>query len=110
MGRMRISGGFVGDAYMRPVRFARYIALSVWLRRAAYMPPLRTNPVFSRHHLTAGGAMPRPYGVVIILIFGYRKFSPHQSPTVTASPGGGSLFFGGAVRRERVGGASKNVS
>ena len=35
------SGRFVGDAYMRPVRFARYIALPGRLQRAAYMPPLR---------------------------------------------------------------------
>ena len=27
---MQISGRFVGDAYMRPVAFTRYIALSVW--------------------------------------------------------------------------------
>ena len=40
-----ISGRFVGDAYMRPVAFARYIALPVWLQRAAYMPPLRTDPL-----------------------------------------------------------------
>ena len=28
---------------MRPVRFARYVALSGWLQRAAYMPPLQGN-------------------------------------------------------------------
>ena len=50
---------------MRPVRFARYIALSVWLRRAAYMPPLRTNPYFLHYRKIVGGAMPRPYGVVV---------------------------------------------
>ena len=41
MGKAPISGRFVGDAYMRPVRFTRYIALPVWLQRAAFMPPLR---------------------------------------------------------------------
>ena len=38
---MLISGRFVGDAYMRPVQFARYIVISGRLQRAAYMPPLR---------------------------------------------------------------------
>ena len=28
-GKMQISGRFVGDAYMRPVRFARCVAMSV---------------------------------------------------------------------------------
>ena len=40
---MQISGRFVGDAYMRPVRFARYVALPGWLQRAAYMPPLHIH-------------------------------------------------------------------
>ena len=40
------SGRFVGDAYMRPVRFARYIALPGWLQRAVN---------------------DRPYGVPVIL-------------------------------------------
>ena len=44
LGRSRTSGRFVGDAYMRPVRFSRWIALPVWLQRAAYMPPLQTKP------------------------------------------------------------------
>ena len=39
-GKASISGRFVGDAYMRPVEFARYIAIFGWLQRAAYMPPL----------------------------------------------------------------------
>ena len=34
--------------------------------------------------------MPRPYGVVNFVCCGNRKFPPHQSPTVTASPKGGS--------------------
>ena len=50
----------------------------------------------------------RPYGVPVIL----------QSPPISPSsvtcgdsfPQRGKPFFGGAVRRERVGGASKNVS
>ena len=62
MGRIQISGRFVGDAYMRPVRFSRQVSVAV-MPRAGHAPPL---------------------------------------------PGG--KFFGGAVRRERVGGASKNVS
>ena len=41
------SGRFVGDAYMRPVQFTRYIALSGRLRRAAYMPPLQANRKFA---------------------------------------------------------------
>ncbi|WP_294809834.1 hypothetical protein [uncultured Gemmiger sp.] len=35
--------------------------------------------------------MPRPYGVVVFVCCGNRKFPPHQSPAVTASPTGGSL-------------------
>ena len=35
--------------------------------------------------------MPRPYGVVDFVCCGNRKFPPHQSPAVTASPTGGSL-------------------
>ena len=60
IGKAPISGRFVGDAYMRPVAFTRQVSFSVWLQRAAYMPPLQTNPVFSRRHLTAGGACPAP--------------------------------------------------
>ena len=38
---MQISGKFVGNGLDRSVRFTRYIALPVWLQRAAYMPPLQ---------------------------------------------------------------------
>ena len=48
--KKRFSSRFVGDAYMRPVRFARQVALPGWLRRAAYMPPViatqRANRVY----------------------------------------------------------------
>ena len=63
--------------------------------------------------------MPRPYGVVVILICGYRK-TPGTVKTVPYKPAirekqtgkkpTSAIFIGGAVRRERVGGASKNVS
>ena len=46
---------------MRPVVFARYIALSGWLRRAAYMPPLRiTHKIVITAQLRAGLAPPLP--------------------------------------------------
>ena len=40
---------------MRPVRFTRYTALSGRLRRAAYMPPLQANPLYSFWYMVAGG-------------------------------------------------------
>ena len=43
MGKMQIPGRFVGNGLDRSVPFARYIALSVRLQRAAYMPPLRST-------------------------------------------------------------------
>ena len=57
-GWLAISGRFVGDAYMRPVRFARYIALSVWLQRAAYMPPLRITHKFGVAIMSRAGHAP----------------------------------------------------
>ena len=66
-----------------------------------------------------GRGMPRPYGVVI---FGYcnnrKAVRRGQDPSLRTSHKKESNgknhnsrnFFGGAVRRERVGGASKNVS
>ena len=43
MGTIQISGRFVGDAYMRPVAFARYIALPGWLQRAVNDRPYDPN-------------------------------------------------------------------
>ena len=40
---------------MRPARFTRYTALSGRLRRAAYMPPLQANPLYSFWYMVAGG-------------------------------------------------------
>ena len=40
---MQIFGRFVGNGLDRSVPFTRYNALSVWLQRAAYMPPLRST-------------------------------------------------------------------
>ena len=37
-----------------------------------------------------GRGLPRPYGVVNFVCCSNRNFPPHQSPTVTASPKGGS--------------------
>ena len=66
-----------------------------------------------------GRGMPRPYGVVI---FGYCnnrktpgtvKTVPYKPPireNQTSKKPTSANFIGGAVRRERVGGASKNVS
>ncbi len=64
MGRVSIFGRFVGDAYMRPVGFARQVGNNGRIARAVNDRPYKT-----------------PANVI-----------------------------GGAVRRERVGGASKNVS
>ena len=51
----------VGDAYMRPVRFTRYIVISGRLQRAAYMPPLRsTRNIRYNIRLRAGHAPPLP--------------------------------------------------
>ena len=60
IGLLRPYGWFVGDAYMRPVRVTRYTALSGRLRRAAYMPPLQANPLYSFWYMVAGGACPAP--------------------------------------------------
>ena len=40
---MQIPGRFVGNGLDRSVRFTRYIVISGWLQRAAYMPPLRST-------------------------------------------------------------------
>ena len=71
MGRIRISGRFVGDAYMRPVLLTRYIALPGWLQRAvndrpytgtwgntAQFPPdgLSTAPAAAAQHLRCQNA------------------------------------------------------
>ena len=46
---------------MRPVAFTRYIALPVWLQRAAYMPPLRmTRNFVITAKSRAGHAPPLP--------------------------------------------------
>ena len=41
-------------------RFTRWVALAGWLQRAAYMPPLRTDPLYSLHYTVVGGACPAP--------------------------------------------------
>ena len=51
--------------------------------------------------------MPRPYRVVVILICGSRKAARAVNDRPYKPP---AKIIGGAVRRERVGGASKNVS
>ena len=43
---------------MRPVQLSRYIAMSGWLQRAAYMPPLRTN-----HKVDTSRKKSAPYAV-----------------------------------------------
>ena len=48
---------------MRPVRFSRYIEISVWLQRAAYMPPLQTNLQDCNCRYAAGKPSP-PWGKV----------------------------------------------
>ena len=40
---MQIYGRFVGNGLDRSVRFTRYIVISGWRQRAAYMPPLRST-------------------------------------------------------------------
>ena len=63
-GRLRTFGRFVGDAYMRPVPFARSVALPGWLQRAAYMPPLRMTRKFGvAIRSRAGHAPPLPRNV-----------------------------------------------
>ena len=48
---------------MRPVAFARYIALPVWLQRAAFMPPLRiARKIVIAAKPRAGHAPPLPGG------------------------------------------------
>ena len=49
------------------------------------------NPVRLALASGRGRGLPRPYGVVGFVCCGNRKFPPHQSPAVTASPTGGSL-------------------
>ena len=48
MGKIQISGRFVGDAYMRPVAFARYIALPGWLQRAVNDRPYKPTRNFAK--------------------------------------------------------------
>ena len=58
---MQISGRFVGDAYMRPVPFYRYIVISGRLQRAAYMPPLQmTRKIAITAKPRAGHTPPLP--------------------------------------------------
>ena len=52
----------VGDAYMRPVRFTRYIVISGRLQRAAYMPPLRSTRNIRYNIRSRVGACPAPTG------------------------------------------------
>ena len=65
-GRMQIYGRFVGDAYMRPVQFARYIAILVRLQRAAYMPPLRSTRKIVIPQ-SCGRGLPRPYCAMVCI-------------------------------------------
>ena len=41
-------------------RFTRWVALSGWLQRAAYMPPPTEYPQYSLYYTVAGGACPAP--------------------------------------------------
>ena len=62
------SGRFVGDAYMRPARFTRQVALPVWLQRAAYMPPLRVTRDF--HIAVMSRVDPQPPPRFFVCAFG----------------------------------------
>ena len=55
MGQLRTFGGFVGDAYMRPVRFTRYIHYNYGRGRGVPRPyqrqgGVKTPPYFMIHH------------------------------------------------------------
>ena len=80
MGKMQISGRFVGDAYMRPVQFTRQISLPGWLHGQSMTAPygvaifaarfpIRLSTVqnahlfYTFHPLTMGVG-----GIIIILI------------------------------------------
>ncbi len=97
---------FVGDAYMRPVQFSRYIVISGRLQRAAYMPPLQMTrnvvitakpraghtPPLPRNvfYCPVGRGDPTPPGnraVDAICRFGCR--GEHCSPAAKPSPLGG---------------------
>ena len=115
MGKMQISGRFVGDAYMRPVRFPQYIVISGRLRgrhicrpykpihyihynirsRAGRAPPLprKSLPLGGKVARNApdegemSGSCNKPTCIIAIAA----KLPPHQSPTVTASPKGEAI-------------------
>ena len=58
---MQISGRFVGDAYMRPVRFARYIVISGTAATGGIYAAPTTQPVIFAPPFDRGRGMPRPY-------------------------------------------------
>ena len=67
LGKAPVYGRFVGDAYMRPVRFTWKFVISGRLQRAAYMPPLRSSRyVVATAKSRAGRAPPLPCGVCLL--------------------------------------------
>ena len=74
---------------MRPVRFARYIAFSEWLQRAAYMPPLRmTRNIVIAAKPRAGHAPPLPRDDFYCPV-GRGDLTPPRSFAIAAKQQGG---------------------
>ena len=61
MGKMQISGRFVGDAYMRPVGFPQYIVISGTAATGGIYAAPTNQPVIFASPFDRGRSMPRPY-------------------------------------------------
>ena len=69
-----------------PVRFTRQVDLLGWLQRAAYMPPLQTNPHYCNCRNIAGGACPAPTGWWFLAIAINAKRPERSRPFPTNLP------------------------
>ena len=58
---MPVSGGFVGDAYMRPVAFSRYIVISGTAATGGIYAAPTSQPVIFIIIFGRGRGIPRPY-------------------------------------------------
>ena len=96
MGKMQISGRFVGDAYMRPVRFSRCIVISGTAATGGIYAAPTNQPVMFIIIYGRGRGVPRPYRAVYFYCpVGRGDPTPPQKP----SPWG----EGGALARRMRG-------